>query len=525
VPITAHHRSEFERLVTVVKWTFASRKKIGQVYFASRWSSYPPINESNIFIANGYKTMKVTKLHAENVHGYLSIDVTFFDDLTFLTGLNGSGKTSALRLLMALLTPNINELGAISFSLAEVTIADNNKEIVVSATKNNEGVELRISGSDETLRISRSELELFLETKRIEESRPQIREMYQSNPVFQAISRMSTPMFLGLDRRFFVPGSMTDDLDDIRRREYMARRFWPEDPAFKGSAAVASLIEVNYLVVTRMQEIRAAQEHLDEKLRGQFFTKAFEYKPSDILGKGVKFPSRTELSQYRQQLTKIEQAAEGVRIPMPEIQTALTHFFERMSQVVESLDKSANAKKAKKESKRGVEKEKEEMPFDKDHLEWLINRPQADRILEHLGMLNEYIENRTSLRDPIARFRSLVNEFLAQTHKEVNVGSNGQLTVLVSGNPEQRPISALSSGERQLLVILAHLSLNPNLAVSGVFIVDEPELSLHIDWQEKFVDAVREANPKVQLILATHSPAIILDRVDACRTLSEIQDA
>ena len=44
--------------------------------------------------------MKITKLHAENVHGYLPIDVSFYDDLTFLTGLNGSGKTSALCLLM-----------------------------------------------------------------------------------------------------------------------------------------------------------------------------------------------------------------------------------------------------------------------------------------------------------------------------------------------------------------------------------------------------------------------------------------
>jgi predicted ATP-binding protein involved in virulence len=84
---------------------------------------------------------------------------------------------------------------------------------------------------------------------------------------------------------------------------------------------------------------------------------------------------------------------------------------------------------------------------------------------------------------------------------------------------DPQPITALSSGERQLLVMLAHLSLNPSLEGSGVFIVDEPELSLHIDWQEKFVDSVIEANPNVQLILATHSPAIILDRVEACRNL------
>lgn len=465
--------------------------------------------------------MKIAKLHAENVHGYLPIDVVFFDDLTFLTGLNGSGKTSALRLLMALLTPNISELGTIAFTLAQVTVVDDGKEILISAIKSSEGVALKISNIAETLRIGLSELELFLESKRGEDPRSQFREIHQSSPVFQAISRMSTPMFLGLDRRFFVPGSASDDIDDVRRREYMARRYWQEDPAFRGAGAVASLIEVNYLAVTRMQEIRASQEQLDERLRRQFFTKAFEYKPSDILGKSVKLPSRTELEKYRQQLTKIGQAAEGVKIPVPEIQTALTEFFEKMSRVVDSLEKSAKAQKPKKTTRRPVDKSEEDAILSNDdYLEWIINRPQADRILEHLRLLHEYIENRDSLRDQINRFLLLVNGFLSQTKKKVDVASSGQLTVSVTGNADVRPISALSSGERQLLVMLAHLSLNPSLIGSGVFIVDEPELSLHIDWQEKFVDAIREANPNVQLILATHSPAIILDRDESCRSLN-----
>ena len=68
--------------------------------------------------------MKIARLEAQHVHGHLSIDVEFFEDLTFLTGLNGSGKTSALRLLMALLTPSIEELWAISFSTAAVTVRE-----------------------------------------------------------------------------------------------------------------------------------------------------------------------------------------------------------------------------------------------------------------------------------------------------------------------------------------------------------------------------------------------------------------
>jgi energy-coupling factor transporter ATP-binding protein EcfA2 len=53
--------------------------------------------------------MKIKKFNATSVHGYLSIDINFFPDLTFITGVNGSGKTSALRLLMALLVPDIEE--------------------------------------------------------------------------------------------------------------------------------------------------------------------------------------------------------------------------------------------------------------------------------------------------------------------------------------------------------------------------------------------------------------------------------
>ena len=43
----------------------------------------------------------------------------------------------------------------------------------------------------------------------------------------------------------------------------------------------------------------------------------------------------------------------------------------------------------------------------------------------------------------------------------------------------------------------------------GIFIVDEPELSLHLGWQEIFVRSITEASPKTQFILATHSPTIV----------------
>lgn len=465
--------------------------------------------------------MKIKKLVAEQVHGYLPLHVDFFEDLTFLTGLNGSGKTSALRLLMALLMPNLEELGAITYASAEVTVEDNGASVRVSAARTPEGVVLNLSTLEGTLAITSAELEILQEAKRREEPRSPVMEKYLSSPIYQALRAMSTPMFLGLDRRFFAPGVGPDELSEARRREYVARRYWPDDPGFRNTSVAAGLIDVNYLVVSRMQEIRAAQEQLDERLRAEFFTKAFEYRPRTLLGKPTRLPSRAELNKYREQLTKIERAAEGVKIPVPEIQAALSKFFERMSHVVDALNKTSDAQKARKKGKKTSDKlPQDQLVLDEDYLEWIVNKPQADRIVEHLRLLEEYIEERDALHDPITRFLFLVNGFFIQTKKTVSVAGSGQLAVSVEGGSQRRPISALSSGERQLLVMLAHLSLNPSLTGSGVFIVDEPELSLHIDWQEKFVDAIREANPNVQLILATHSPAIILDRVDSCRSLS-----
>ena len=41
--------------------------------------------------------------------------------------------------------------------------------------------------------------------------------------------------------------------------------------------------------------------------------------------------------------------------------------------------------------------------------------------------------------------------------------------------------------------------------------MDEPEVSLHVDWQQELVSIITEMNPNIQLILTTHSPAVIMN--------------
>ena len=44
---------------------------------------------------------------------------------------------------------------------------------------------------------------------------------------------------------------------------------------------------------------------------------------------------------------------------------------------------------------------------------------------------------------------------------------------------------------------------------SGIYIIDEPEASLHLAWQKSFVESIRRVNNSIQLIFATHAPEII----------------
>jgi predicted ATP-dependent endonuclease of OLD family len=53
--------------------------------------------------------------------------------------------------------------------------------------------------------------------------------------------------------------------------------------------------------------------------------------------------------------------------------------------------------------------------------------------------------------------------------------------------------------------------------------MDEPEVSLHVEWQQRLIALIRELNPNVQIILTTHSPAMIMDGwVDAVTEVSDI---
>ncbi|MDR0988680.1 MAG: AAA family ATPase [Prevotellaceae bacterium] len=104
------------------------------------------------------------------------------------------------------------------------------------------------------------------------------------------------------------------------------------------------------------------------------------------------------------------------------------------------------------------------------------------------------------------------------TGKQLETGST-ELCFRQAG--ERLPLTKLSSGEKQMLIILLTVLLRAG--VPCVLFMDEPEASLHIEWQQKLIGLIRALNPQVQLILSTHSPAVIMEGwLDAVTEVSDI---
>jgi predicted ATPase len=457
--------------------------------------------------------MKVTRLEAHKVHGYLPIHVDFFPDLTFLTGLNGSGKTTALRLLMGLLAPNLDDLIDISFTTVSATISDGVRETTLQAIRSQEGLVLTTSEVQETLSLGTAELQLLVEARHHpEEGHIPLHQKLRANPVYQAVAKMSTPMFLGLDRRLYVDAAWERQnrrrFRDIERRHFLHLT--------GGRVDTAELADVNELVAYVLARIRASQEQLDANLRNQILLDSFRYETTTAL----KTPNRKTLEQFRARLAAVENAAAGLGLDMRLLESALADFVERMTKVVDAVEKKSERAGPKKQAAARNRKASESLVSSWPVFEWTMNAAQANRIFKQVELFEKYVVDRAKLHEPIDRFLELANGFLVETNKSIRLTDQGRINVDLKEDDKPRSLTALSSGEKQIVVMLAHLSLNENLSDSGVFIIDEPELSLHISWQERFVDAIQRANPNVQLIMATHSPAIILDKLDNCRSLS-----
>ena len=137
---------------------------------------------------------------------------------------------------------------------------------------------------------------------------------------------------------------------------------------------------------------------------------------------------------------------------------------------------------------------------------------------QKLSIEKEAIKNKNY--EQINLFKEIVDVFFNDTNKEIILDNDKEPlliklkeTILNKDNKEEYQelkVSELSSGEKQLLVIFLTVLLLEEKPV--ILIMDEPETSLHVEWQFILIDKIKELNSNIQILIATHNPLIMLNR-------------
>lgn len=144
-------------------------------------------------------------------------------------------------------------------------------------------------------------------------------------------------------------------------------------------------------------------------------------------------------------------------------------------------------------------RKQEEIPFPSFFK--LYDVVRLHRLVEQWQQLQE---RQKEILEPKIDFISIVSGMLYR--KSISFNQANEI-VINADDKLKIPVEKLSSGEKQLIIFLAETLLQEKQ--SFIFLADEPELSLHVEWQEQLVSNLLKVNPSAQVLFATHSPDIV----------------
>ena len=133
----------------------------------------------------------------------------------------------------------------------------------------------------------------------------------------------------------------------------------------------------------------------------------------------------------------------------------------------------------------------------------------VNRTISLIRISKENEERKHNIFSPITIYLDYLKRFMPNKDFKLDKESSGELEIRLKdkkGRDIKLPLFSLSSGEKQLIILFTETLLQRNEPF--LFIADEPELSLHIEWQRQIIETLRALNSNAQIVVATHSPEI-----------------
>lgn len=429
--------------------------------------------------------MKLLSLQIRKLYGHYNYDnIIFNSDVTFIYGLNGCGKTTVLNITEAIITGQIYKLFEYDFekiilSYAPKSNMNNKKEIVILKTASTmivmfENKEYEIEYSSE-----------FVKENRSKDNFEKVRYYFNKYEFLAKIRKIFNYVYLPLNRSSVVYDFDDDGIYYYRRN----RHFYVDDSFNEPENKDLAMIQIEKLIEESCRKINSQISYISDRFRNNILKSLLDvneqYIDSDNLLNEI-IRQKANTSSIRQTKVAYIKMLKDLSLISKDEETNFEKFFD---EICDDINKNK----------------------DKISVTTLLKMNEVIRIKKIVSLAEETEKQKANIRKPIEKFIETMNDFInnGEDEKEIRINPMGRVYFTTRYNKNPISIQYLSSGEKQLITFFANLIFKVKSSTSGIFVVDEPELSLHLFWQKIFVEKTLEINKNIQLIFATHAPEII----------------